>query len=206
MNCFKTDDRVGPIYQFQEGNTLLFIYKEDLKLYMTIYNKDNVNSNNVFTIYKDETNTYKVFEQLFKDFKEINIFNDEDHYLYIKDDCQRDRFVQQKGIDNNLRKHNYKMFNRFQYNDIYDEDSQTITWCSEDKQYDILKIKKEDDNYSLKFLNKPKKSDVDTHYISVKINEDSANPFSILFLKVFEHLNSLDAYSKNKIIKKEGQK
>lgn len=202
MKYIKTDNRVGPIYQYQEGNTLLFIYKDDLKIYMTIYNKENVNANNTFTIYEDETNTYKVFEQLFKDFEQINIFNDEDYHFYIEDDNEREKYIKQKGIDNNLRIHNYKTFNRFKYNDIYDSNSNTITWCSEDKKYDILKIKKEDNNYLFEFINKPQKKDIDNHYISVKINGDSGSPFAILFFKMFDNLantNEMTKIKKNEI-------
>ena len=192
MRYIKTDTNLGPIYQFQEHNNILFIYEDDSNLYWTLYSKECIKDNNTFIINDDNPNIYNVFNQLFDDFKEINIFEDESNHFYIDNEQERAKFLKQKGIDNDLRKHNYKLFNRLNYNNLYDEDRKTITWNSMDKKFDILTIKKEDNCYKLDFITNPNNTDIDYHYLSVKFSNTEVNPFNMIFFKMFDNLKEID--------------
>ena len=192
MKYIKTDTNLGPIYQFQEDNNIFFIYENNYNLYWTLYSKDCIKDNNSFIINNDNESIYNVFDQLYNDFKDINIFEDEANHFYIDDEKDRVKYLKQKGIDNNLRKHNYKLFNRLNYNNLYNEETKTITWNSIDKRYDNLEIKKEDNSFLLNFKNQPNKTDIDYHYISVSFSNTSTNPFNMLFFKMFDNLKEID--------------
>lgn len=177
MNLIKEENEFGYTIIASDNNKYLaFILTLKGDLYITL------NGNNSFIIKKENEELYKLFEQLFLDIENINIF-DEEPYTFLSDE-ERINYLRKKGIDNNLKKDKYKRQNRFNYNELYDEENKIITWCSDDmlNKKANLKIKKKENLFEV---------NINSGSI-VKINKTKSNYdiFNILFFKFFNNLTN----------------
>lgn len=78
-----------------------------------------------------------MFEQLFFDIENINIFGEEDITFYIESE--------EKTQENEKLKMNYRLFNHSNYNELFNDISKTVTWYSDETSHkiaNVLKIKK----------------------------------------------------------------
>ena len=177
MNFIKEQNEFGyTIIINDNNNDLVFILTLNGDLYITLSGDNN------FIIKKENDKLYKLIEQLFLDIEDINIFDDEP-YTFESDE-ERINYLRKNNIDNNLRKDRFKRQNRFNYNELYDEENETITWYSDDiKNKNVnLKIKKIKDLFEISFQSGS----------IIKINKTKSryNMFNILFFKFFNNLNN----------------
>ena len=118
-----------------DGNkTLNIMFGGTGDLYWIIKNKDvkkgTEYSYDNFTITKENYSLYALFEQVFEDIKNINIFDKDitDFPPYIETDEEKKEYLEEKELE----KLNYKKFNVSYYNNLYNEENNTITWVSDE--------------------------------------------------------------------------
>ena len=185
-----------------EKNNLNFSFGGNGDLYWTLNSKDNVYDNNIFTITKENYNIYALFAQLFIDIKEINIFNDDDVSFYFDDECERLEYLKEKAIDNELKKERYRLNNLANYNSLYNDDTKTITWYSDEAPYDeanYVTIKHVEDCFEIEFNIQHSKDGFtkdfhSKHNIPIRFSNSGSryNDFSILFMRMYNNLGELD--------------
>lgn len=125
-------------YRFEEDNSaLIIVFAGNLDLYFALHSK-NIYDNNIFYITKENMTIYNLFENLCSDIKDINLFDGESSSFYIE-----------------TQKIGYRSYNKSNYNELYNPDTNTITWYSDETTHEvanILKINKEDENFKLEFF------------------------------------------------------
>ena len=132
-----------------------------------------------FTITKENFKIYSLFDELYNNIKEINIFDD---------------FSENKDI--------YRLCNYANYQELFDEENKTITWYSDETAHEVanyLKIKKEDDSFKISFYIQEYKEGYDRdfntiNYIPVRIRNSGSRyaPFNIIFMKMYQKLKEVD--------------
>ena len=193
MNIIKSENQI----RLQEANLNLDIsYMGNLDLYWTINSKDNVINNNIFTITKENYALYELFEQLFIDIKDINIYSGEPVIpFYLEDEEEISKYLEEQ-------KEAYRKHNLANYNKLYDDVNKTITWYSDETNHEvanILKIKKEDECFNIEFNIQKENSIYDRdfhseHYIPIRFRNSgsSYDPFNIIFMRMFNNLKEVD--------------
>jgi hypothetical protein len=166
-------------YRFEEGNiSLLILYGANLDLYFSLHSSGvDINSNNCFNITKENMIIYDLFEKLFSDIKNVNIFNDES-------------------------KTKKKWFDMSVYNNLYNPDTNTITWHSDETALEVanyLTITKEEEKFKLEFFTKPYIEgycrDYHTKYrIPIRFRNSGTRyyPFNECFMKLYNDLQKYD--------------
>ena len=165
-------------YLFEEGNsTLLIRYGNNLDLFFVLHsNGIDIKSNNCFNITKEKTYIYNLFEKLYSDIENINLFDN------ITED----------------EKDDYRLFDKANYNKLYNPYTNTITWVSDETAFEVanyFKIIKEDEKFKLEFFTKPpiKGYDIDcyTKYIiPVRLRNSGSRyyPFNQIFMNLYIEL------------------
>ena len=174
-NSFNTYD-----YCLFDGNNAIdIIYGGNLDLYMSLRTKELIpygeETNIEFNISKDNYQLYSLFDRLYNDVIEGEIFTDKDTDY----------------------KYNFK--DKYFYKLLVNDDK-TITWRSDDEPYDTadsVTIKKDEDSYKLIFT---RVSSIEEDYfkngysISVRFRNSGSRyePFNVNFMRMYQGIQSID--------------
>lgn len=183
MKIIKNDNELGLKIILAENNKSLIIsFGGNLDLYWS-FHSDDVNIDNNFIITKENYGVYRLFEQLFNDIENINIFNVED----------KDEFY-----DDNKK----LIINQSYYNELYDKKNKIITWYSDETAHEvsnILKIKKQEETFKIEFYIQQymKGYDKDFHslkYIPIRFRNSGSyyDPFNVVFMRMYNNLKNVD--------------
>ena len=157
---------------FREDDRILsFTFGGNGDLYWSIYLRDARDTNYGFTITKENYGVYSLFEKLFEDIDKVN-------------------------------DPRYRLYNLSQYNDLYDSTNKVITWYSDETAYvvaNILRIKKEDEEFKINFYTQPYVDGYDRDFsspgrISVRFRNSGSRykPFNIVFMDMYNAMKEVD--------------
>ncbi len=185
MRISKVENEFGLQIFIEEDNSYLSIlYGGNLDLYWSIHSNkrtlENDSKTDTFTITKENYKLYNLFENLYNDIKEINIFED------FEEDKDR-----------------YRVYNRSNYQELFDEENKTITWYSDETAHEVanyLKIKKETDCFIINFNIQENIEGYDSDFnsslydISIRFSNSGSryDPFNIIFMRMYERLKTID--------------
>ena len=180
-----------------EGDkTLSFLFCGNGDLYWNINNKNYKDDykQDTFYITKENYDIYMLFNRLYDDIKNINIYNLNDIPFYCNS--------QEEYLDEiNNEKRMCKESNVSNYNELYNEEDKTITWYSDEVAHEVanyVTIKKEEDAFIISFNTQPDKEGYDNEYnmwgLSIRFRNSgsSYHPFNILFMKMYNELQNID--------------
>ena len=161
-----------------EDSNLLISFGGTGDLYWRL-NSDDINKINSITITKENYALYRLFEQLYIDIKDINLYED---------------FDEDKEL--------YRKYNHSNYNELFDEENRTITWYSDETAHIVanyVKIKKEDKSFKISFhtqqdiegYEEDSKSDF---YVAIRFRNSGSSyyPFNAVFMKMYYKLVDLE--------------
>ena len=182
--------------------TLGFTFGGNGDLYWLIKTKNDVDKR--FVITKENYGVYDLFEQLFEDVQNINIFeyDEDDLPYYIETEQEKAEYLEELKQRNEKEKIKYREFNYANYSELFDADSKTITWYSDETAHEvanILKIRKEEDTFIIEFSIQPHLDgyDEDFHsanYIPIRFRNSgsSYSPFNIVFMRMYNAMKEVD--------------
>lgn len=186
---------------------LAFTFGGNGDLYWSInINGKNENSDykhDSFIITKENYDLYRLFEELFLDIENINIFGIEDDILfYIENDEEKRKYLENRSKEIEDEKRKYRLYNFSNYNELFDTNNKTITWYSDETAHEvanILKIKKEENIFRIDFYTQPYINGYDEDFasakhISVRFRNSGSSyyPFNIIFMKMYNELHKID--------------
>ena len=159
MKVIKSENQFGPIIIFDEESKFLrFTFGGNGDLYISFYSKKG-NAETSFSITKENYGAYILFEQLFYDIENINIFDENYIPFYIETEEEKLEYFKRRKEEIEFEKKRYRIFNRSNYNELYDDDNKVITWYSDETAHEvanILKIKKNNDEFKMYPLSRTK--------------------------------------------------
>lgn len=163
----------------EDKNSLSFFFGRNLDLYISIWRKEkkygeyNYDS---FTITKENYEVYSLFEQLFYDIENINIFGEED---------RKERL--------------YRFSN---YNKLYDNNNKVITWYSDEtnpKVANYLNISREKETFKLEFHTQKYVEGYDRDsnsnwHIPIRFRNSGSryDPFNVVFMRMYNNLANVE--------------
>lgn len=207
MKVIKEKSEFGlNIYLKEDGKCIAFTFRENGDLYWSIRSKRDCRSEegnyDYFIITKENYAIYSLFEKLFFDIENINIFDEERIAFYFESEEEKQEYVRRKKKENEENKIRYRLFNRSNYNELFNGDKKTITWYSDETAHEvanILKIKKEEDIFRIEFYVQPhiKGYDKDFHllgYIPIRFRNfgSSYEPFNVIFMRMYHNIQEID--------------
>ena len=185
MRISKRENEFGLQIFIEEDNSnyLSIFYGGNLDLYWTIHSNkrtlENDSKTDTFTITKENYKLYNLFENLYNDIKEINLFED------FEEDKDR-----------------YRVYNQSNYQELFDEKNKTITWYSDETAHEIanyLKIKKEKNCFIISFniqeyIEGYDRDFASLYYIPIRFRNSGSryDPFNIIFMRMYEKLKDVD--------------
>ena len=184
MKISKENNEFGlQIFIEEENSYLSIFYGGNLDLYWAIHSNkrklENDSKSDMFVITKENYELYNLFENLYNDIKEINLFED---------------FEEDKD--------KYRVYNRSNYQELFDEKNKTITWYSDETAHEVsnyLKIKKEKDCFIINFNIQEYIEGYDRdfsslYYIPIRFRNSGSryDPFNIIFMRMYERLKEID--------------
>lgn len=189
MKLTKKETEFGIDVLLEEDNKKFEIYfAGNLDLYWNIRSKEESDRHS-FTITKENGELYRLFETLYNDIENINIFG-VDSYTAEEIEELKDR---------------YRKYNLSRYNELFDKYNKTITWHSDETAYEvsnILKIKKEEDSFEIEFSIQPHINGYDRdfnspNHIPIRFRNSGSMylPFNYVFMRMYKELIKLDDVS-----------
>lgn len=207
MKVIKKEEEKGLNIYFKTDNKCLsFVFGGNGDLYWTIHNmniKENMEYNyDYFIINKENYNVYKLFEQLFFDIENINLFDEIDIPFYLETYEEKKEYLEKKKCEKEEMKKRYRLYNDSNYNELYDKNNRTITWYSDETAHEvssILKIKQEEDSFKIEIFHQPHKNGYDEDlyingFIPIRIRNSGSyyDPFNIIFMRMYNNMYVLD--------------
>lgn len=159
-----------PIILEENGDLSLIIASAvNLDLYWILNNKNaNVGTKSgSFTITKENYELYSLFEQLYYDIETGNVDNDGEDYLTN---------------------------NRDKYNSLFNKETKTITWRSDEELANVLTIKKEEETFELIFTMLPMQYGLrNPRNITIRFRRSgsSYDPFDRIFARMYRNLKGV---------------
>ena len=184
MKIIKKKSEFGLNIFLEEKNiTLAITFGGNGDLYWSIrnYNKDIEKEERVdsFYITKENYELYFLFEKLYEDIKEINLF---------------ESFEENKDL--------YRRYGYDNYHELFDEENKTITWYSDETAHEVanyLKIVKEDNRFKIEFYTQEYKKGYDPdfnslYYIPVRFSTSGSRYgyFYIPFMEMYQGLKKVE--------------
>ena len=179
MKIIKQRDEYLNICFEENDKKLEILFGGNGDLYWIIRSKVEAN-NHSFIITKENYEVYELFNKLFFDIENINIF-DKDY--------------------TNADKDYYRETNHHNYNELYSKDSNEITWYSDETNYEvanILKIKKVTDSFVINFYTQENKNEYDKdfnspHHIVIRFRNSGSRykPFNVIFMRMYNDMNNI---------------
>lgn len=207
MKVTKENSEFGLVIFLEEDEKYLtFNFCGNLDLYWSIHNKsDNINENykyDVFIITKENYGVYRLFEELFYNIENINIFNLDDISLNFVDEEEQLEYLEKRKKEIEETKNRIRLYNISNYNELFDSVTSTITWYSDETSHkvsNILKIKKEKNKFKIEFYTQPHINGYDEDFhslISIPIRfrnyGSSYDPFNYIFMKMYNDMDKID--------------
>lgn len=200
MKVIKNKEDHGIRISFQEDRKKFdMIFAGNGDLYFVFLALEDMNEYS-FTITKENYEVYRLFEQLFDDIENINIFNYEIPFYLDKDEIGE--YIKEKEEEIEEDKRYYRLSKGSIYNELFDKENDTITWYSDETAHEvgnILKIRRINDSFRLDFYIQEHKSGYDrdfnsTNYIPIRFRNSgsSYDPFNILFMKLYNAMQEVD--------------
>lgn len=172
-----TDDRGYNTFYFKDSDdkNLIITFCGNLDLYFCL---SNFNDNPYFIIDKENYLLYELFDKLYNDIKNCNLFNEEDN--------------------------DYK--NKYEYKHLFNNN--VIEWRCDDYPYEIapyFTIIKEEDSFIMKFNPRVTLEDLtDMNYlyfspkdlISVRLRNSGSrySPFNVIFMRLYLSICNLNEF------------
>lgn len=192
------------IYFIDGSKTLIIMFGGTGDLYWIInninYNKNEEFSHDYFEITKENYQVYLLFEKLINDIKNVNIFGREEIEFppYAKTDEDKEEYLERLELD----KKRYRIFNDAYYNDLFDEEANTITWVSDEIGFEIankVQIKKAGDRFIINFFTQSyiegyEREDNMLGIIGIRFRNSGSryDPFNLIFMRMFNELQRVD--------------
>ena len=161
-----------------EDSNLLISFGGTGDLYWTIKSND-VEKQNTISITKENFGLYKLFDQLYEDIKNINLYED-------------------REVDDEI----YRVYNHSNYNELFNGETKTITWYSDETAHKVanyVTIKKEDESFNISFHTQ---QDIDGYeedsksdfYIAIRFRNSGSSyyPFNVVFMEMYNKLVDLE--------------
>lgn len=200
MKVIKNKEDHGIRISFQEDRKKFdMVFAGNGDLYFVFLALEDMNEYS-FTITKENYEVYRLFEQLFDDIENINIFNYEIPFYLDKDEIGE--YIKEKEEELEEDKRYYRLSKGSIYNELFDKENNTITWYSDETAHEvgnILKIRRMNDSFRLDFYIQEHKSGYDrdfnsTNYIPIRFRNSGSHydPFNILFMKLYNAMQEVD--------------
>ena len=162
---------------------LIMSYGGNLDLSFSCYDSDNYIRGKIdFEITKDSYLLYELFDELYNDIKNCNIFkySIDDFSFYDKESID-DIFIESESLNDMFR-------NRKVYNDIFD--GWQVRWYSDDESCNLLTITPGEDKYILEFITGIKVFYLDEFSIRFRNSGSRYDPFNFLFMNLYNKIIS----------------
>ena len=184
MRISKVENEFGLQIFIEEDNSYLSIlYGGNLDLYWSIHSNkrtiENDSKTDTFIITKENYELYNIFDNLYNDIKEINLFED---------------FEEDKD--------KYRLYNYSNYHELFDEENKTITWYSDETAHEVanyLKIVKAKDHFVIVFniqeyIEGYDRDFASLYYIPIRFRNSGSryDPFNIIFMRMYEKLKKIN--------------
>ena len=205
MELVKVQSEFGrDVFIKDDKKTISICFGGNLDLYISINSKEKDNNKFKFTITKEEYEIYEVFENLYKDIEDINIFDDD-----YNEDIEYEKML-------------YRKVNLSNYKELFNKTSKTITCYSDNtthKDANILKIRKIKDGFKLEFYRQKNSKNISEDFgtediIPIRICNSGSRyqPFNLVFMRMYRNIQKANdsrhnhqihieeyLYNKNKI-------
>ncbi len=156
------------------------------------YNYDN------FVITKENYPLYSTFKKLITDIKEINIYDNPDFPPYIETEEEKEEYLYEQELD----KKRYKMFNMSNYNNLYNQKENKVTWVSDETGFEVankVQISNLDDEILIEFCTQPyiegyEREDNLAGIMGIRFRNSGSRyePFNYVFMRMYQELQQLD--------------
>lgn len=186
------------VFLEEEGKNISFTFWGNGDLYWTIHSKRDEENYDYFIITKENYAIYSLFEKLFFDIENINIFDEE--AIEFEDEIHE--YFKDTKKENEEIKMRCRLFNHLHYNELFNDSNKTITWYSDEtapEVANVLKIKKEEDIFKLEFYIQPytKGYDEDFHSsksIPIRFRNSGSrySRFNTIFMKMYNSMKEID--------------
>ena len=151
------------IFLKNNEKSVVLTYLNNGDLNISLHGKVNENHSS-FIIDNESEYIYRLFNQLYSEVEEANIYNNGSSIGY-----------------NNMSNYN-KLFK-----------NKVITWYSDDENNNVLMISKLDDCYLLDFYGLSYRENKKNINVNFKGKDSRYEPFNIIFMRLFNKLNRLDS-------------
>ena len=200
----------GIRFSRDDGKFLDISFQGNLDLYFS-FSSLELEKNNFFLITKDNYQVWRVFDKLYNDLMECNIykFTEKDReriweWAFLDDS---DYHEELKKEENWVRKTNRNLKERYEYQSLVNDG--TITWKSDDYVEDIapfFTIKREEGNYIINLGIPEVKRELNfdeqwmlndyrfNHLIKVRLRNSGSkyDPLNVVFMQAFNELMKLE--------------
>lgn len=176
-------------YELRDNDkSMILSFQGNLDFYMSaISYKDNRDKKISFTITKENYAIYSLFDELFRDVEECNIFSVDETRLEFMDDEDeiKEYYERIERMNNDLK--TYSAYKRLIKRNL-------ITWKSDDRDYgepDFVKIYRGEDAFYITFVRQSEELHMGT-VVRFRNSGSSYDPFNIPFMKFFNKLQEYD--------------
>lgn len=176
-------------YELRDNDkSMILSFQGNLDFYMSaISYKDNRDKKISFTITKENYAIYSLFDELFRDVEECNIFSVDETRLEFMDDEDeiKEYYERIERMNSDLK--NYSAYKRLIKRNL-------ITWKSDDRDYgepDFVKIYRAEDAFYITFVRQSEELHMGT-VVRFRNSGSSYDPFNIPFMKFFNKLQEYD--------------
>ena len=176
-------------YELRDNDkSMILSFQGNLDFYMSaISYKDNRDKKISFTITKENYAIYSLFDELFRDIEECNIFSFDETRLEFMDDEDeiKEYYERIERMNNDLK--TYSAYKRLIKRNL-------ITWKSDDRDYgepDFIKIYRGEDAFYITFVRQSEELHMGT-VVRFRNSGSSYDPFNIPFMKFFNKLQEYD--------------
>ena len=124
------------------------------------------------------------------------------YLIILKQSRKKTEYFEKLKQRNEKEKIKYREFNYANYSELFNEESKSLTWYSDETVHEvanILKIRKEDDRFIIEFSSQPHLDgyDEDFHsanYIPIRFRNSgsSYSPFNIVFMRMYNAMKEVD--------------
>ena len=201
MKLTKETNQIGINIILADGNKyIMFSYGGNLDLYLSIHSKGK---DKQFIITKENYQVYQSFCELFNDIENMKIYDCDDYIpFYIETEEEKETYLMEIARQYEDDKIRYSLYNKSNYNELFDKENRTVTWYSDETAHEvanILKIKQHENIFVLDFFVQPYVDgyDEDFHtesYIPIRFRNSGSSyePFNIIFMRMYHKLKMID--------------
>ncbi len=139
MKVIKEENEFGmTVYLKEKDKYLAFFFGGNLDLYIILRHQNELDNSIVIT--KENYSVYKLFNELFNDIDNINIFDIQNKHFKTKE--EKDIFYKNYNENIERKRIDYKLNNISNYNELFDKETNTITWYSDETGKEVSNVLK----------------------------------------------------------------